>query len=170
MNNNPLKLLGGILGQADASQTAGAIGSNVLRGSGSMVGALGFLNRLTQRKKGGSVSRLKNLEKRVGSLENAGSQSPQQQTMNKAMAARTGQVQGTVPYQAVGAAGGALAGATTNPGMLSGAGQFNPATMQINNNALSSDPLEGINKIPEIISAPGPMTNSEDELGQLFEN
>ncbi len=42
--------------------------------------------------------------------------------------------------------------------------------MQIDNNALSSDPLEGINKVPEIISAPGPMTNSQDELAQLFEN
>lgn len=166
MSNNPLKFLGGIPG------------SDILRGGGSTDGALGFLNRLTQRRKGGSVSRLKNLEKRVGSLENAGSQSPQQETMNKAMAARTGQVQGTVPSQqanalqtagAIGAVGGALSENTGTETAI-GAGQLNPANTQINNNALSSDPLEGINKIPGIISAPGPMTNSEDELGQLFEN
>jgi hypothetical protein len=168
MSNSPVNF-GGLLGAA-----AGVMGSSGIRSGG----ALGFLNRLTQRRKEGSGSRLKNLEKRVGSLENAGSQSPQQETMNKAMAARTGQVQGTVPSQqanalqtagAIGTVGGALSG---NIGVetASGIGQFNPETMQMNNNALSSDPLQGIDRIPEIISAPGPMTNSEDELGQLFEN
>ena len=166
MSNSPIKLPG-LLGAAGL--TAGRSG------------ALGFFNRLRQRGRGGSIGRLRNLEKRVGSLENAGSQSPQspqQEPMNKAMAARTGQVQGTVPspqanaLQAVGAigtVGGALSG-NTGVETASGIGQFNPGTMQMNNNALSSDPLQGIDKIPEIISAPGPMTNSEDELGQLFEN
>ncbi len=167
MSNSPVNFTG----------LLGALGASV-GAAGRSGAALGFLNRLRQRRKGGSRARLRNLEKRVGSLENADSQSPQQEPMNKAMAARTGQVQGTVPppqanalqtVGAIGTVGGALSG-NTGVETASGIGQFNPGTMQMNNNALSSDPLQGIDKIPEIISAPGPMTNSEDELGQLFEN
>jgi hypothetical protein len=143
--------------------------------------AAGLLERLRQRKSGmsGPRGRLKNLETRVKNLEGNNSENPSTigavggsrvgAVQNKAQAARSPYVQGTVP-QAASTATGALAGGGLGVEAVSGAGQFNPATMQIDNNALSSDPLEGINKVPEIISAPGPMTNSQDELAQLFEN
>ena len=144
-------------------------------------GIPGLLERIRQRRSGmsGPRGRLKNLETRVKNLEGNNSENPSTigavggaqagAVRNLAQAARSPYVQGTVP-QAASTAAGALAGGGLGIEAVSGVGQFNPATMQVDNNALSSDPLEGINKVSEIISAPGPMTNSQDELGQLFEN
>jgi hypothetical protein len=153
---------------------AGALGAN--KG-----GIAGLLQRLRQRKSGmsGPRGRLKNLETRVKNLEGNNSENPSTigavggaqagAVQNLAQAARSPYVQGTVP-QAASTVTGALGGGGLGIEAVSGVGQFNPGTMQVDNNALSSDPLEGINKVSEIISAPGPMTNSQDELAQLFEN
>jgi hypothetical protein len=151
MNDSPVKFIGA------ASRALGVQG----------IGGLGAISSLFGRK-GRRRERYKSLEKRVTALEGGDSQNTQVKPMNAALAARSGYVQGTVPpatSSVAGALGGGLGVET-----VSGVGQFNPGTMQVDNNALSSDPLEGINKIPEIISAPGPITGSQDELSQLFQN
>lgn len=152
MNDSPVKFIGA------ASRALGAQG----------IGAIGAISGLFGRK-AKRRERYKSLEKRVTALEGGNSQNTQVKPMNAAQAARSGYVQGTVP-PATSSVAGALGGGGLGVETVSGVGQFNPRTMQMDNNALSSDPLEGINKIPEIISAPGPITGSQDELSQLFQN
>ena len=154
MNDSPVKLVGGM------ARAIGAAGESFNK-----LGALrGIFGRRPRR-----GQRVKALEQRVSALEGTNSQNTQSKPMNAAQAARSGYIQGTVPPAASSVAG-ALGGGGLGVETASGVGQFNPGTMQVDNNALSSDPLEGINKIPEIISAPGPITGSQDELSQLFQN
>lgn len=156
MNDSPVKFVKAL------SRALGAASGNSNK-IGALQGALrGIFNKPRRRQ------RVKALEQRVSALEGASSQNTQVRPLNAAQSARSGYVQGTVP-QATSSVAGALGGGI-GVQTVSGVGQFNPGTMQIDNNALSSDPLEGINKVPEIISAPGPMTGSQDELSQLFQN
>ena len=115
----------------------------------------GILGVLGARPRGrGRGQRLKALEERVSALE--GEDSPTTQAVNAAQSAKSGYVQGTVP-----------------PGTSNAAGALNNSIAiktAADNNALSSDPIQGLENMQKKIAAPGPLTAESEELSQLFNN
>jgi len=56
-------------------------------------------------------------------------------------------------------------GTATVDGLVGGYGNFNPATMQMNNNALGDNPItpmQGLQNMQNKIAAPGPLSTQEE--------
>lgn len=159
MSNSPVKFIGAAARALGASGAGGAGGAirdaagkrglwQALFGGGG-VGSIGMsqLPALLggRQRGGGTKSRIKGLENRVSTLENMGSQT---NAAGASMAAANADV--------------SQPGTATVDGLVGGYGNFNPATMQMNNNAVGSDPIQGIKNVQSKIAAPGPLSPQKE--------
>jgi hypothetical protein len=141
MSNSPVKFIGAAA-RALGMSGGGGIGRNLSGNLGAIAGLFGG------RQRGGAKGRIKGLENRVSALENMGSQT---NAAGASMAAANADV--------------SQPGTATVDGLVGGYGNFNPATMQMNNNALGDNPItpmQGLQNMQNKIAAPGPLSTQEE--------
>jgi|5B_taG_2_1085324.scaffolds.fasta_scaffold267472_1 hypothetical protein len=140
MSNSPVKFIGAAVRALSGS------GSGAIFPPGSLGADLGAIRGLGRKR--GTRGRIQNLEDRVKTLEGSASQSN-----TAAAAAAAANVDASQPGTST---------IDNSIGAVGGYGNFNPATMQMNNNAIGGDPIQGIQNVQSKIAAPGPLSPQKE--------